>query len=110
MTDYITLAEMKQYLRMDTEEADADDDLITLAIGAAENTINTYCNRVFVEPVPDTVKLATMIQASRLYHRRNSPFGIAGSVEMGSELRLFNKVDPDVAVLLSTERNHWSAV
>lgn len=50
--------------------------------------------------VPDTVKQATLLQASRLTKRRDAPFGVAGSPEIGSELRLLAKVDPDVAVSL----------
>ena len=51
--------------------------------------------------IPDTVKEATLIQGSRFNKRRDSPFGVAGSPELGSELRLLAKVDPDVAVMLA---------
>lgn len=50
--------------------------------------------------VPDTVKQATLIQASRFFKRRDAPFGIAGSPDTGSELRLLAKADPDVAFML----------
>lgn len=50
--------------------------------------------------VPAAVEQATLLQASRLAKRRDAPFGVAGSPEMGSELRLLAKVDPDVAVAL----------
>jgi len=50
--------------------------------------------------VPTTVKQATLLQASRVFARREAPFGVAGSPDMGSELRLLEKVDPDVAVML----------
>jgi hypothetical protein len=50
--------------------------------------------------VPAAVQQATLLQASRLFSRRNAPFGVAGSPEVGSELRLLAKVDPDVAVAL----------
>lgn len=50
--------------------------------------------------VPIPVKQATSLQASRLLARRDSPFGVAGSPDLGSELRLLAKVDADVAVLL----------
>lgn len=50
--------------------------------------------------VPDTVKQATLLQASRVLKRRDAPFGVAGSPELGSELRLLAKIDPDVAVAL----------
>lgn len=50
--------------------------------------------------VPVAIKQATALQASRLLARRNSPFGVAGSPENGSELRLLAKLDPDVEVSL----------
>lgn len=50
--------------------------------------------------VPETVKEATLLQASRLLKRRDAPFGVAGSPDLGSEIRLLAKVDPDVAVML----------
>lgn len=57
--------------------------------------------------VPDEVKQATLIQSARIIKRRDSPFGVAGSPEMGNELRLLSKLDPDVCVLLSSVRK-WS--
>jgi hypothetical protein len=60
--------------------------------------------------VPDAVKEACLLQASRILARRDSPYGIAGSPEAGSELRLLAKVDPDVEVALSDYRRRtgWS--
>ena len=49
---------------------------------------------------PAPVVQATLLQASRLLSRRDSPFGIAGSPEGGDVLRLLARVDADVAVLL----------
>lgn len=51
--------------------------------------------------VPETIKEACLLQASRLLKRRDAPFGVAGSPDLGSEIRLLAKVDPDVAVMLS---------
>lgn len=50
--------------------------------------------------VPVPVKQAALLQASRFFKRRDAPFGVAGSPELGSELRLLARVDPDVAVTL----------
>jgi hypothetical protein len=50
--------------------------------------------------VHETVKQATLLQASRFFTRRNAPFGVAGSPDVGSEMRLLAKVDPDVMVML----------
>lgn len=59
--------------------------------------------------VPDTIKQATLLQASRFFARRNSPFGVAGSPDQGTELRLLAKVDPDVQVMLSSYVRWWGA-
>lgn len=59
--------------------------------------------------VPDAIKQATLLQASRFFSRRNAPFGVAGSPDMGSELRLLAKVDPDVAVVLRPYERWWGA-
>jgi hypothetical protein len=60
--------------------------------------------------VPDTIKEATLLQASRLFTRREAPFGVAGSPELGNELRLLAKVDPDVAVVLGPYIRWWAAL
>ena len=50
--------------------------------------------------VPIAVSQASLLQASRLFWRRGAPSGVAGSPELGNELRLLSKLDPDVAVSL----------
>lgn len=57
--------------------------------------------------VPQAVKLACLIQASRLFKRKDAPFGVAGSVEFGSEMRLLNEVDRDAQNLLRPYRRNW---
>lgn len=51
--------------------------------------------------VPDDIKNATLLQASRFFADRNMPHGIAGSPELGNEMRLLAKVHPDVEVMLA---------
>lgn len=60
--------------------------------------------------VPTPVKQATLLQASRIFKRRDAPFGVAGSPQEGSELRLLARVDPDVEVALGPYRRWWAAV
>lgn len=60
--------------------------------------------------VPDAVKAATLLQASRLFKRKGAPFGIAGSPELGSEMRLLARLDPDVVTMVSDYRRRWGAV
>lgn len=50
--------------------------------------------------VPDVVVEASLLQGSRFYMRRVAPFGVAGSPQDNSEVRLLERVDPDVAVML----------
>lgn len=51
--------------------------------------------------IPVPVTMAGRLQGSRFHARRGSPYGIAGSPQQGSELRLLSRVDPDVGVSLS---------
>ena len=59
--------------------------------------------------VPSAVKQATLEQASRFFNRRNAPFGVAGSPDLGSELRLLERLDPDVAAGLGHLIRPWGA-
>ena len=56
--------------------------------------------------IPYEVELACKIQASRLFIRKQSPFGIAGSVELGT-VRFNSRLDPDVEMLLKTFRRNF---
>lgn len=58
---------------------------------------------------PVAAKFATSLQASRFAARRDSPYGVAGSPQLGSELRLLARVDPDVAVGLKYYARDWWA-
>lgn len=57
------------------------------------------------DAVPESVKLACLLQASRLVMRRDSPLGVAGSP--GSEMRLLARLDPDVETLLRPYKRRW---
>ncbi len=58
---------------------------------------------------PDVAKEATMLQASRLNIRRDSPYGIAGGAD-GGTLRLLARLDPDIAPLVvDYVRTGWTA-
>ena len=62
------------------------------------------------DATPNAIVHATLLQASRFWHRIDAPFGIAGSMDMGSELRLFSRVDPDVEVMVRAYKKLWGAV
>lgn len=55
--------------------------------------------------VPAEINMATLIQAARLFTRRQSPFGIAGSPDLGT-VRLVAKLDADVEMLLRAFRRN----
>lgn len=58
---------------------------------------------------PNTIVHANLIQAARFLKRRDAPFGVAGSPEMGNELRLLAKLDPDVALMVAAFKRNWAA-
>lgn len=59
--------------------------------------------------IPEEVKMACRLQAARFFVRRQSPFGIAGSPEIGT-VRLSSRLDPDVELLLKPFRKlSWMA-
>lgn len=53
--------------------------------------------------IPDAVNEATLLQAGRLYRRKDAPFGVAGGGDTGSSIAL-RAVDPDVQMLLAAYR------
>ncbi|MGH7486060.1 MAG: hypothetical protein ACREMY_10740, partial [bacterium] len=59
---------------------------------------------------PATIINANLLQASRYFKRRDAPFGVAGSPQEGSELRLLSKLDPDVALMVGAYKRNWGAV
>jgi hypothetical protein len=108
MATYCTLSEFKAFARIDDA---GDDTLAQLAIEAATEAIDLALDTTAVQltPVPKMVKLATQLQASRWFKRRDAPFGVLGSPELGNYTRLLDKLDPDVQLLISGygERNRW---
>ena len=48
--------------------------------------------------IPAEISMATLLQSSRLFARRQSPFGIAGAPDLGV-VRLSSRLDADVEVL-----------
>lgn len=57
--------------------------------------------------VPTSIPTATYIQASRLNARRSSPFGVAGSPQQGSEIRLLAQLDVDFITTLKPLVRKW---
>lgn len=59
--------------------------------------------------VPASVKKATLIQAARLYKRRDSADGVLGGSDFGP-VRVGTRIDPDVEALLAPFRKYLPAV
>lgn len=51
--------------------------------------------------VPDAVEEACLITAHRYYTRKNAPYGVTGSVELGQQSLVIPSMDPDVKALLA---------
>jgi hypothetical protein len=59
--------------------------------------------------IPSTVQAAGRIQVNRFLSRRDSPYGVAGSPSDGSEMRLLERLDPDVGLMLLALVRVWGA-
>lgn len=59
--------------------------------------------------VPAAVKTAVMIQASRIFKRRDSLFGMVNTLDGSEQARLTRVVDPDVVVALRGYIKYWGA-
>lgn len=55
--------------------------------------------------VPDAVKMACTLQASRLWKRKDAPFSTFGNSDVG-EVELFSKMDPDAKQLIKGYIKH----
>lgn len=98
-----TVADLTKVKRLEANAATESRPYERLAVRSAYMPAFTYpldCVRVTGvfgwASVPVAIEEATLLQASRLASRRDSPFGVAGSPENGSEVRLLAKLDPDV--------------
>jgi Phage QLRG family, putative DNA packaging. len=60
--------------------------------------------------VPVAILGACKLQTGRFHKRKDALFGVAGSPQDGSEVRLLAQIDPDVRVMLSDYVRRWGAV
>jgi hypothetical protein len=51
--------------------------------------------------IPSSIAAGSRIQVNRFLSRRDSPYGVAGSPDDGSQLRLLAKLDPDVETMVT---------
>jgi hypothetical protein len=89
----------------------ADDLPVTRLVAVGDLWFPAGCARASVSvtatfgwpAVPDEVVEATLIKAARLFGRKDTPNGVAGSGEFGV-VRITNREDPDVVALLAPFR------
>lgn len=63
----------------------------------------------FGEAAPPPIREACLLQAARLYKRKDAPFGVTGSPEHG-QLQTISRIDPDVKELIAPFIRHWMVV
>jgi hypothetical protein len=56
--------------------------------------------------VPVSIRNACLLQASKFFVSRNMPHGIAGSPDLGNEMRLLAKEHPEVELMLKEFTRH----
>jgi len=81
---------------------------VTLPTGEGQLKVNAKWGWV---TVPTTIKNACLLQAARYVKRRDSPAGIQGIDQIGGVLRVTQRLDGDIAAMLSSGlRRWWGAV
>jgi len=103
---YASLTELKNWLHVEAAD-DTDNTLYTLTLSVASRSIDNACNTTWATEgaVPPPVKLASLILASRLVKRKDSPEGVLGFGEMGGVVRV-TSIDRDVVSLIGPYRLH----
>jgi hypothetical protein len=62
-------------------------------------TVKITGNWGYASAVPARITEACLLQSGRIYNRKNTPYGVAGSAEMGQAV-VIPKLDPDVYGLI----------
>lgn len=55
---------------------------------------------------PAAITQACLIQSVRIFKRKDAPYGVLGSADMGT-LQVIPKLDPDVALIVNNYRKNW---
>lgn len=63
----------------------------------------------FAGDTPAAIREACLLQAARLYKRKDAPFGVAGNAEHG-QLQTISRVDPDVKELIAPYMRNWMVI
>lgn len=106
MTDYATVEQLQPFVG----SQGVSEEVLEMAITAASAVIDQFTDNPFTEDIPAAITYACILQAARLVKRKDAIFGVLGSPEMGGEIRLLAKLDPDVQVLVRPYKRWWGAV
>jgi hypothetical protein len=60
----------------------------------------------YAATAPEIVRQACLLQSIRLFKRKDAPFGVMGSAEMG-QVAVIPKIDPDIALMLESVRREF---
>lgn len=63
----------------------------------------------FGEDAPPAIREATLLQAARLYKRKDAPFGVTGNADHG-QIQTISRVDPDIKELIAPFIRHTMVV
>jgi hypothetical protein len=108
---YATLADIKRWVGIPDADT-ADDALLELAVETASRAVEYHTSRpeaYFLPTTPAPVRQATLILAAKYWKRKDASFGVAGSAEFGSEVRILAG-DLDAERLLAPYRTTWGFV
>lgn len=108
MPGWLTQADLLAHLELPTTPAPPEGgtlevrlaDAINAAVELVEERVQEF--EWTAGDVPKVVRSATLLQAARLFKRSAAPFGIAAvnTVDGGSGMRITERLDADVSVLL----------
>lgn len=73
---------------------------VDAALAATNGWLAARCGiATDADPIPDAVHLAALMYASKLYRRKDSPDGVAGTNDFAGVIRT-SRLDPDAEKLL----------
>lgn len=105
-TDFILLPNNPEYIEISDADYRFPQNVIRLLpTRSSERFDPLIVNNVKVEAkfgfikIPEAIKQATLIQATRLFKRKDTPFNVFGNEQTGTQ-ELFSKFDPDAKELI----------
>lgn len=76
------------------------------SFGTQPNGVQVVADWGFDVATPAVVAEACLLQCARLFRRKDAPFGVTGSAEMG-QASVIPRLDPDVSRMLDFYKHRW---